>query len=284
LSSTENAAMTRVTEEECMADDKILIERRGRIAIVTMNDPATRNALTPPVVGGLCDFLAKANADASLGCIVLAAAGKGFCSGGNVKDMLEGNDPMFVGKPHEMAEGYRAGAQMLTKLFAALDVPVVAAVQGPAIGAGCDLACMADIRVASPDAKFAESFLRVGLVSGDGGAWLLPRVIGLPRALEMALTCRLLNAEEAKEWGLVTHIVEADKLLDKALELAETIAGFPPVSTRLNKRLILMSQNMSLHECLELSSTFQAAVQSTADQKEAVAALLEKRAPNFIGG
>ena len=266
-----------------MADDKILIERQGRIAIVTMNDPGTRNALTPPVVGGLCDFLATANDDPTLGCIVLAAAGKGFCSGGNIKDMLEGNDPMFRGTPHEMAEGYRAGAQMLTKLFARLDVPAIAAVQGPAIGAGCDLACMCDIRIASPEAKFAESFLRVGLVSGDGGAWLLPRVVGLPRALEMALTCRMLDANEAKEWGLVTHVVDADKLLERALEMARTIASFPPRSSRLNKRLILQSQNMGLIESLELSSAFQALVQSTSDQKEAVAALLEKREPNFIG-
>jgi enoyl-CoA hydratase/carnithine racemase len=156
-------------------------------------------------------------------------------------------------------------------------------VQGAAIGAGCDLACMCDMRIASADAKFAESFLRVGLVSGDGGAWFLPRVVGVPRALEMALTCRTVDAIEAKEWGLVTHIVEREKLIDAALDMARTIAAFPPRSVRLNKRLIRQSLNLTLADCLELSAAFQAIVQNTADQKEAVAALLEKRVPRYGG-
>ena len=264
-------------------DEKVSIERHGPVALVTLNDPETRNALSPGVVRGLTTFLEGANADQTLGCIVLTAAGGGFCSGGNIKDMLEGNDPMYAGAPHEMQEGYRSGAQMITKLFHALDVPAIAAVHGAAIGAGCDLACMCDIRIASPDAKFAESFLRVGLVSGDGGAWLLPRVIGMPRALEMALTCRLVEAAEAKQWGLVNHLADRDKLVETALEMARSIASFPPRSVRLNKRLIVRSMNLTLEDCLELSASFQAIVQSTADQKEAVAALLEKRAPRFVG-
>lgn len=266
-----------------MADAKVIVERQGAIAVVTLNDPGTRNALTPAVVGGLCDVFRSANDDPTLGCIVLAAAGDGFCSGGNVKDMRDGADPMFAGTPHQMQEGYRAGAQMLPKLLNEMDVPIIAAVQGPAIGAGCDLACMCDIRIGSPEARFAESFLRVGLVSGDGGAWYLPRVIGLPKAMEMALTCRMIGSAEAKEWGLVTHLVDREKLLDQALDMARTISGFPPRSTRLNKRLIRQSLNTSLSECLELSAAFQAIVQNTADQKEAVNALLEKRPPVYHG-
>jgi enoyl-CoA hydratase/carnithine racemase len=266
-----------------MADSKILIERQGAVACVTLNDPATRNALSMPILRELGDFLAGANADETLGCIVLAAAGDGFCSGGNIKDMRDGTDPMFAGTPHQMQEGFRNGVQMIPKLLNELDVPVIAAVQGAAMGAGCDLACMCDMRVASADAKFAESFLRVGLVSGDGGAWFLPRVIGMPRALEMALTCRTVEASEAKEWGLVTHVVERDKLLESALEMARTIAAFPPRSVRLNKRLIRQSMNLGLGDCLELSASFQAIVQSTADQKEAVAALLERRPPRYVG-
>ena len=266
-----------------MMDGKVLIERQGAVALVTLNDPETRNALSPGVVQGLTAFLERANADQTLGCIVLTASGGGFCSGGNVKDMLEGTDPMYVGAPHEMQEGYRSGAQRITRLFHALDVPAIAAVHGAAIGAGCDLACMCDIRYASPDAKFAESFLRVGLVSGDGGAWLLPRVIGMPRALEMALTCRVVEAAEAREWGLVNHVVAREALVETALDTARRIAAFPPRSVRLNKRLIVRSMNLTLEDCLELSASFQAIVQSTADQKEAVAALLEKRAPQFMG-
>lgn len=264
-------------------NDKVLIERQGSIAVVTLNDPATRNALTPDLIGELVAFLSEANADRSLACIVLTGAGAGFSAGGNIKDMLTGDDPMFGGSPHEMQEGYRNHIQMIPRLFHALDVPVVAAVHGAAIGAGCDLACMCDIRVASPDAKFAESFLRAGLVPGDGGAWFLPRVVGYPRAMEMALTCRMIEAAEAKDWGLVSRVVEREGLLEAALEIARTIAAFPPISARLNKRLIRQSLELALGDCLELSATYQAIVQNTADQKEAVAALVEKRTPTYVG-
>jgi enoyl-CoA hydratase/carnithine racemase len=266
-----------------MAERKVLVERHGRVAILTLNEPESRNALSPAIVGELCNFLATANADASLSCVVLTGAGKGFCSGGNIKDMRDGNDPMYAGSPHDMQEGYRNGAQMITKLFHELDVPVIAAVNGAAIGAGCDLACMCDIRIGSTEATFAESFMRVGLVSGDGGAWLLPRVVGVPRALEMTLTCRILDADDALEWGLVTRVVHPDKLIETALEMARRIAELPPRSIRLNKRLIVQSLEMTLAGSLELSAAFQAIVQNTADQKEAVNALLEKRSPNFVG-
>ncbi|MDO6414061.1 enoyl-CoA hydratase-related protein [Sphingomonas sp. BIUV-7] len=259
------------------------IERRGRVAIVRLNDPDARNALSTDLIHELIAVIGEADGDAGLSCLVLTGVGKAFCAGGNVKDMLEGDDPMFGGTPHQMAEGYRRNIQQMTKCFLGIDIPVIAAVNGAAIGAGNDLACLCDIRVASTHAKFAESFLRVGLVPGDGGAWLLPRIVGLPRALEMALTCRVLDAQEAKEWGIATHVVEPDKLEEAALALAETIAGFPPISVRLNKRLILKSVNMGIDECLELSATYQAIVQNTADQKEAVAAVVEKREPKYVG-
>jgi enoyl-CoA hydratase/carnithine racemase len=153
-----------------MTNSHVLIERQGPVALVTLNDRATRNALSPPVVRELSAFFGAANADDTLGCIVLAAAGDGFCSGGNIKDMRDGTDPMFAGTPHQMQEAFRSAVQMIPKLLHELDVPLIAAVQGAAMGAGCDLACMCDIRIASTDAKFAESFLCVGLVSGDGGA------------------------------------------------------------------------------------------------------------------
>jgi 2-(1,2-epoxy-1,2-dihydrophenyl)acetyl-CoA isomerase len=266
-----------------MTESKLLIERHGSIALLTLNDAATRNALSPDLVAALTTFLAGANADEGLACIVLTGAGEGFCSGGNVKEMQRGVEPMFAGSPQQMQEAYRAGIQMIPRLFHGLDVPAIAAVNGAAIGAGCDLACMCDIRIASADAKFAESFLRVGLVPGDGGAWLLPRVVGHSRALEMALTCRAIEAIEARNWGLVTHIVEREALIETALSMARTIAAFPPRSIRLNKRLIRQSLNLTLDECLELSAAYQAIVQHTADQREAVAALVEKRPARFTG-
>jgi len=266
-----------------MAETKLLVEREGSIAVITLNDPATRNSLSPDLVSELARFLEGANADERRACIVLTGAGDGFCSGGNVKDMLHGTDPMFTGSPAQMQEAFRIGIQRIPRLFHALDVPAIAAVNGAAIGAGCDLACMCDIRIASADAKFAESFLRVGLVPGDGGAWLLPRLIGYSRAIEMALTCRVVEAPEACAWGLVSTVVERDVLLETALAMARTIAGFPPRSVRLNKRLIRQSMNLTLDECLELSAAYQAIAQHTVDQKESVAALIEKREAHFRG-
>lgn len=266
-----------------MSNEKVLIERHGGVAKLVLNDAATRNALSPPMVEGLVCFFGSANADETLTCIVLTAAGDSFCSGGNIKDMGSGRDPMFAGTPFQMLEGYRNGIQAIPRLLNALDVPIIAAVHGAAVGAGCDLTCMCDIRIASTDAKFAESFLRVGLVSGDGGAWFLPRVVGMPMALEMALTCRTLAAAEAKECGLVTHVVPREQLVDKAMEMAHQISALPPRSARLNKRLIRRSLDMSLDDCLELSAAFQAIAQNTADQKEAVLALLQKRPPKYVG-
>jgi|TARA_R110002126_G_scaffold86592_1_gene208998 enoyl-CoA hydratase/carnithine racemase len=262
---------------------KIIVERQGAIAIVTLNDPAARNPLTNELINQLCDFLRGANDDDTLSCIVLTGAGKSFCAGGNIKHMRDGGDPMYSGTPHQMQEAYRAGVQQIPRLMNALDVPIIAAVNGHAIGAGCDLASMCDIRVASETATFAESFMRVGIVSGDGGAWLLPRAIGVSKALEMALTCRVLDAAEALSWGLVTHVVPPEELMEQALELAKAIASFPPRSIRLNKRLIVKSQEMTLDGSLELSAAFQAIAQNTADQKEAVNALLEKREPVYSG-
>jgi 2-(1,2-epoxy-1,2-dihydrophenyl)acetyl-CoA isomerase len=142
---------------------------------------------------------------------------------------------------------------------------------------------MCDIRIGTPNTRFAESFMRVGIVSGDGGAWLLPRVVGLPKALEMALTCRVIGADEALSWGLVTHIVPEDELIARAMDMARSVAAFPARSIRLNKRLIIRSQDMTLDGSLELSAAFQAIIQNTKDQKEAVNALLEKRPANFVG-
>lgn len=266
-----------------MPDTKILTERDGTILKVTLNDPDTRNSLTATLVQELHDVLSDADQDPTVSCVILTGAGKGFSAGGNIKDMRDGNDPMFRGTAHQMQEGYRNGIQMLPRLFHRLDVPVIAAVNGAAIGAGCDLACMCDIRVAESGASFAESFMRVGLVSGDGGAWYLPRVIGVPRALELALTCRVLDAQQALAFGLVTHVAQADFLMDKAMELARAIAAHPPRSIRLNKRLIKKSSECNLETALELAAAFQAIVQNTSDQKEAVRALLERREPVFTG-
>jgi enoyl-CoA hydratase/carnithine racemase len=190
---------------------------------------------------------------------------------------------MFGGAPAELRDGYRGGIQRIPKALYHCEVPVIAAVGGPAIGAGCDLALMCDMRVASTAAKFAESFVKLGIIPGDGGAWLLPRAVGLARAAEMAFTGDAIDAETALDWGLVSRVVEPDELLPTARALAERVAVNPPQALRMTKKLIREGQHQSLESLLELSAAMQALAHSTRDHHEAVAAMLEKRPAVFTG-
>ena len=162
-----------------------------------------------------------------------------------------------------------------------LPLPVIAAVNGPAIDAGLDLSCMCDIRIASETATFAESFVRVGIVPGDGGAWLLPRAVGMAKASEMAFTGEPISAQEALACGLVSRVVAADQLLPTARALAAKIAANPGAVMRMTKRLLREGQSASLASLLELSAGYQAIAHKTADHREAVTAFIEKRAPQF---
>ncbi len=263
--------------------DAVLYEEKGDgIVVVTLNDPKTRNALTEPLVDGIVEACRRINADTSVRCMILTGAGEGFSSGGNVKEMKE-RKGLFGGAPVDMRRAYQHGIHKIPKALYDLEVPSIAAVNGAAIGAGCDTTLMCDIRIAGKKAQFAESFLRVGLVSGDGGAWFLPRVVGLSRAYEMTLTGDVIDAEKAERWGLVSKVVDDDTLMDEAMALARRIAAFPAHSIRLNKRLLRESQGVSLPVALEMASAMQALAQSTTDQHEAVSAMLEKRKPKFKG-
>jgi enoyl-CoA hydratase/carnithine racemase len=162
-----------------------------------------------------------------------------------------------------------------------LDIPVIAAVNGPAIGAGFDLACMCDIRLAGEKALFAESFVKVGIVPGDGGAWLLPRVIGMQRASLMSFTGDTIDAAKALEWGLVLEVVPTEKLLPHAQALAQRIAANPSHALRLTKRLLREGQHMRLDSLLEMSAAYQALAHHTDDHLEAVNAFLDKRPPSY---
>jgi enoyl-CoA hydratase/carnithine racemase len=173
--------------------------------------------------------------------------------------------------------------QRLARAVWNTEVPTIAAVNGWAVGLGCDLACMCDIRIAADSARFAESFLKVGLIPGDGGAWFLPRVVGFSKAAEMTFTGDALDAQQALACGLVSSIVPGERLLQEAQALAARIAANPPQALRLAKRLLRESQHARLDDVLELSAAFQALVQESEDHDEAVAAALEKRPPTFHG-
>ena len=261
----------------------LLIERDGPVVTVTLNCPQERNALSAANrVDEIEAFCREAQADTSIHAVVLTGAGTAFSAGGNVKHMRDKVDT-FGGSPYEIRNNYRLGIQRIPLALYELEVPVVAAVNGPAIGAGLDLACMCDIRIASETAIFAESFVKLGIVPGDGGAWLLPRVIGMARATLMTLTGDAIDAATALEYGLVTEVTAPEQLLPRAQEIAHRIAANPGHATRLAKRLLREGQDMKLAPLLELSAAYQALAHHTADHDEAVAALLEQRAPKFTG-
>ena len=177
-------------------------QRDGAIQILTMSQPETRNALTGnTAVDELVEACSAIRLDTSIRVVVLTAEGPVFSSGGNVKDMLRFQNQKLL--PETIREEYRNGIQRLPRALYNLDVPVICAINGPAIGAGLDLTCMCDIRIASEKATFAESFVKVGIVPGDGGAWLLPRAVGMSKAAEMAFTGDSLDAQEALACGLV---------------------------------------------------------------------------------
>ncbi len=262
--------------------EAVLYEQDGGIVTLTLNEPATRNAISPAIVEALVAHVARINADLTVGCVILTGSGGGFSSGGNVKEMKE-RAGLFAGSPAEIRRGYHQGIQRIPLALYGLEAPSIAAVNGAAVGAGCDLSTMCDIRIAGRSAQFAESFLRVGLVSGDGGAWFLPRVVGLSKAYEMTFTGEFLDAEEAARIGLVSKVVDDDKLMQSARELASRIAAQPVHSLRLTKRVLRDSQQTSLPVALELASSMQALVQHTKDQHEAVVAFTERRKPKFEG-
>jgi enoyl-CoA hydratase/carnithine racemase len=258
-------------------------EQDGGVVVLTLNEPTTRNAISPGIADALVEYVNRINADLSVGCVILTGAGKGFSSGGNVKRMKDRVGLLFGGSPAEIRRGYQQGIQRIPLAMYALEAPSIAAVNGAAVGAGCDLASMCDIRIAGRSATFAESFLRVGLVSGDGGAWFLPRAVGMSKACEMTFTGDFIEAEEALRIGLVSKVVDDDELLDEATALARRIAAQPVHSLRLTKRLLRDSQQVSLSTALEMASSMQALAQHTRDQHEAVLAFSEKREPKFEG-
>jgi enoyl-CoA hydratase/carnithine racemase len=264
------------------SSDALHLEFDGRVAIATLNRSASRNALDDEMADALVAACERVNADLGVSCVVLASNGPAFCAGGNVKDMYARNG-MFGGTAAEMRRAYRAGIQRIPLAFYALEVPVVAAVGGPAIGAGCDLAMMCDIRLASHEATFAESFIRLGLISGDGGAWWLQRIAGVSRAYQMTLTGDAISAEQAATWGIVSSVHPAQDLLKEAIALAQRIASHPPHSVRLNKRLLRESERSSLAQSLELAAALQSIAQHTEDLREGVSAMVEKRKPEFRG-
>ena len=263
--------------------DAILYDQQDGIAVITINRPEKRNPISErDVVDGLVGALQRLGADPAARVGILTGAGSAFSAGGDLKAMQAALEDR-ARRPVATLDYYRDGIQRIPLAFEALDVPIIAAVNGPAIGAGCDLACMCDLRIAGESARFAESFVKIGIIPGDGGAWLLPRTVGYAKACEMAFTGDMVSAAEALACGLVSQVVPDTDLLPAARRLAARIAVNPPHAVRLTKQLIRQGRDASLVTLLQVSAAMQALIHTTQDHREALTAALEKRQPHFTG-
>jgi len=261
----------------------LTIEKRGHVAILTLNRPDAMNALGMPGDGdqiqAACEQI---NNDDDVRCVVLTGAGRAFSAGGDVKAM-KAREGAFGGSGVQIRDGYRRNIHRVVRSIYGLEVPSIAAINGAAIGLGMDVACMTDIRIAADTAKMGVTFLKLGLIPGDGGAWLLPRTIGMSRAAELLFTGDVIDAKTAADWGLVSRVVPAADLMTEAMVLAEKIALQPPHALRLAKSLLKQGQTASYDTLMEMSAAAQAISHLTDDHMEGVDAILEKRAPVFKG-
>lgn len=259
------------------------LDLQERVAELTFDRDDVRNALTgTALVEDILMTLAWCQNTPAVSVLILTGAGKAFSAGGNIKQMRD-RSGLFSGSVLEIQEQYRRGIQRLPLAMEQIDIPVVAAINGAAIGAGLDLACMCDLRYAAEQAQLGETFLNLGIIPGDGGAWFLPRLIGPQRAAELIFSGRLLKADEARELGLLLEVWPAEELLPRVHELARRIAAQPPQALRLSKRLLRAERSMELAEFLELCAGYQGMAHHSDDHLEAVNAFLDKRPPHFTG-
>ncbi len=251
------------------------------VMTLTLNHEPTRNALTGT---GLTEALLAAfdriERNREIKALILTANGKVFSSGGKIDEMARQIKPDVSSAA--LRQEYRHGIQRLPLALYQLEVPTIAAVNGMAIGAGCDLACMCDIRIASETASFAESFVKVGIIPGDGGAWFLPRIVGMARAVEMSMTGEAVDADTALSWGLVSRVVPQEQLMTAAFELAHKMARNSPDIVRLTKRLLREGQQSSLSNLLELSAAYQAIAHKTPEHALLVQAFMDRKSKNKI--
>ncbi|HEY5514243.1 MAG TPA: enoyl-CoA hydratase-related protein [Geomonas sp.] len=259
------------------------LDLSGGVALLTFRRNDVRNALTGTgLVDDILLTLEWANRTPEVSVLILTGEGAAFCSGGNVKE-IQKRQGLFGGSTLEIQDQYRRGIQRIPLAMERSEVPLIAAVNGPSIGAGFDLACMCDLRLGSTNALVGETFINLGIIPGDGGAWFLQRLVGYQRAAELTFTGRLVKAEEALALGIFLELTEPEGLLPRARELAAQIAAKPPHGVRMTKRLMKHAQRGELSDFLDLCACFQGMAHHTEDHAEAVSAFLEKRVPAYAG-
>ncbi len=261
-----------------MAED-LIVEVRDGIGILTLNRPDKLNAFTSDMLAGLVAALDDFEGRDDVAVAVLTGAGRGFCSGGDIGGMGAGSES----RPHATKERIWREIQAFPKRLARFEKPILAAVNGAAVGGGMDLALACDIRIAGESARFCESYAKIGLLPGGGGAFFLPRIVGKARALEMLWTADFIDAATALEIGLVNHVYPDDRLLGETLGLARRIAAMPPLSIRLIKRTVEQSLKADMDAAFDLVSSHIAIARSGPDHAEAIAAFREKRPGRYQG-
>ena len=260
-----------------MAESAVLFESKDHIATITLNRPENRNSMTPDLLVGLSDAVAEARADRDVRCVILTGRGRSFCAGADFKSRGASDEGELP--PHERS--FRMYSHFLKVLE--IEVPTVAALNGHAIGGGLGLAVVCDLRVANREAKYGANFVRLGLHPGMATTYLLPRLMGLPRATEFLLTGRIVTGAEAAEAGLVNYAVEPDAVIEKAGELAQEIATAAPLAVRWTKQSIYRHVDWDPVSAARFEAHVQSRTFETEDNREGVKALLEKREPHFRG-
>lgn len=244
------------------------------VAQLLLNRDDVRNVLTSTAIASeivaVCDWI---NSEPGIGALVISGNGKAFSAGGDIKDMQH-KQGMFAGSGIEIQDGYRRGIQRMSRAMYRLEVPAIAAINGPAIGAGLDLCCMCDIRIGCERSKLGETFINLGIIPGDGGGWFLPRLVGLQRAAEMSFSGRIITAEEALAYGLLLEIVPAESLLDRAMAMAHGFAQKPRSALRISKRLLQMGQRMPLEDFLDFCASQQSLCHHSEEHDTAVAQMV----------
>ncbi len=258
-----------------MTSDTILMEAKNGVATLTFNRPDVLNATNDEFYRELARLIREIADDAQIGCVVMTGAGRGFCAGADVKSM---NPDM---KLLDRRKRHRWILADILRPLVNLEKPVIAAVNGPAVGAGFNIALAADIIIASDKAVFSQVFTRLGLVPDLGGLYLLTRVVGLNKAKELCFTARKVGAAEALALGIVNRVTAADELMVTAVSLAEEMAAGPPTALVMIKTLLNKSSNSSLEQMLEYESYAQTLAYTTPEHREGVSAFREKRAPDF---
>lgn len=256
-------------------DDPVLIERRGHVLELTLNRPDNRNSMTPemlPAFGAAVEHAIESDAR----CIIITGRGPSFCAGADfTSDLLDPNSPA---SPDAQFEVYEPFLRVLR-----VKAPVIAAMQGHAVGGGMGLSMVCDLRVANESARYGANFVRLGLAPGMAISYLMPRLVGLPKALELMLTGRIISGREAADLGLANTAVPGDEVLGTARALADEIAAAAPVAVRWTKELTYRHQAWDPASAARIEGAFQAITGQTADFDEGVSALLEKRDPRFVG-